>query len=245
MSRSGGFVRPDGLEQVVTRVTTLPIYRKWLDQIAMQETFARHSVWHRRFAFDHGQEHMVRVAKTAWQLLDNCCVCREWILAGILAGLVHDIGFALGKTDHAVRSALWAGSILQSFQTLGRTELNLIQQAIVCHGDGGTSPSLIGAILAIADKADLCRARCLYPNDNPVGLIDDYRVSWEDGVLKLEYFLSHPDGRKSFFLFPKALSVPEKMAELFGWQVEYWLNGQRETFEDRGQKYVYRRVVGE
>lgn len=234
-------------DKVLARITQDIRYRDWMALMADQQNFSRRPAWHKQFAFDHGVDHMIRVARTTGRLLKELYAQKDWIRLGMIAGLVHDIGFARGKVDHAQRSAWWAERFLRSLHVVSKRGLPMLLQAVANHGDGGMTPTLVGAVLAIADKADLCRQRCLFPEESPVSWIDSYQVHWCSGVLRFDYTLLDPAGRDSFYLIPKTLDVPQRLAGMFGWRVEFWINGKLDAFTDRilngSHAHVYQRAA--
>ncbi|MBQ6438019.1 hypothetical protein IJJ12_01395, partial [bacterium] len=93
----------------------------------------------------------------------------------------------------------------------------------------------------------MCRERCLFPDESPIGAIADYQVSWHRGCLRLDYQLTSPWGEDSFYLIPKTVSVPQRLAKCFGWRCEFYIDGQSMRFDERTHQgmRVYQRNDGD
>jgi metal-dependent HD superfamily phosphatase/phosphodiesterase len=112
---------------------------------------------------DHGIRHVGRVAMRAAKILHELGHSAELCDKVAVAGLLHDIGNVMHRSEHAQSSALMA------FEILRRHRFNLRDIAVICgaignHDEGVGEPvSEISAALIIADKTDVLRSRVRNP----------------------------------------------------------------------------------
>lgn len=78
---------------------------------------------------------------------------------------------------------------------------------------------------------------------SPIQSIKDYGVTIQNKILKISYEFSSKDGKIGLYMIPKSIDVPISIASSLGLQVEFYIDGKLEEFEDRNsyQGYVYKR----
>ncbi len=231
------------LEEIKQKITHDSEYLEWMAKISEIETeFANSSPSNNQVALDHGKNHMDRVANTTYTLLKEYGMDERTSFLGYVSGLVHDIGMIYGKKNHAENGSELASSFLKRLNFLTEKEIEEIKSAISTHGSGANATSIIGSFLAVADKVDMCERRTL-GTSSPIQLIKKYDVTIQNKTLKIFYELSSKDGKSGLYMIPKSIDVPTFIANSLGLQVEFYIDGKLEKFEDRNsyQGYVYKR----
>ena len=108
---------------------------------------------------DHSEVHCVLVAERAAYILKKLDYTEHDIELAKIAGMMHDIGNAINRKQHAEYGALLAGEILK------KTDMSLedritVMSAIGHHDESaGGATDVISAALIIADKTDVRRNR--------------------------------------------------------------------------------------
>ena len=108
---------------------------------------------------DHSEVHCVLVAERAAYILKKLDYTEHDIELAKIAGILHDIGNAINRKQHAEYGALLAGEILK------KTDMSLedritVMSAIGHHDESaGGATDVISAALIIADKTDVRRNR--------------------------------------------------------------------------------------
>ena len=109
--------------------------------------------------YKNGIEHGVLVANLTYQLAKRMGLNEEECYELKIAGMMHDIGNAINRKQHAEYGALLAGEILK------KTDMSLedwitVMSAIGHHDESaGGATDVISAALIIADKTDVRRNR--------------------------------------------------------------------------------------
>ena len=118
-----------------------------------------------KFAFaTHDLSHINRVINNCEKLSKLLKLDGEKIAEIKIAALLHDIGCASGgKGGHAERSYIWVKKYFEDV-TIKDNVRDSILLAIKQHS--GIADDLVGKILAVADKVDICKERIL-----PLGLL--------------------------------------------------------------------------
>jgi len=111
---------------------------------------------------EHGWRHANQVADVAWQLLQDLGLDSHLTELAKIAGLLHDIGNAISRRNHAATGALLAHAVLSRLG-MPPDDIAVIIGAIGSHGDDHGSPGIAtdpaSAALILADKADVHRSR--------------------------------------------------------------------------------------
>lgn len=220
------------LEEIKNRITSDKEYLTWMDKISKVEMeFAASSPFNNQVALDHGIKHMTRVASITYILLKDYGENENTCFLGYVAGLTHDIGMIYGKKNHAKNGSELVLPFLTRLNLLPIEEIKKVVEAIAMHGNGeGTN--IIGKMLAIADKIDMCKERTL-GTSSPIKAIKDYKVYIENNILKINYSVTSEEGKIGFYIIPKSLDIPTQVGNSLGLKVEFYLNQKLENFSDR------------
>ncbi|MDA8327070.1 MAG: hypothetical protein M0033_12765 [Nitrospiraceae bacterium] len=143
---------------------------------------------------EHGPRHVRIVASSAYKILKKLGFDeKEACLAG-LAGLLHDTGNLLGRSEHQRTGALLAKEIMEELGYPLR-DIVTVMTAIMVHDDSeGVIPHPVAGALIIADKADVHRSRVRKVNDikgdihdrvNYAATESDLSVDSESRLIKL------------------------------------------------------------
>ena len=108
---------------------------------------------------EHSFRHVSLVSETAGKILQNLGHPAREVELTRIAGFLHDIGYAVNRTDHAHSGAILAYQMLTRMG-MDCTEAAQIMLAIGNHDERtGTAVSSISAALILADKSDVHRSR--------------------------------------------------------------------------------------
>lgn len=118
---------------------------------------------------EHGMAHAVKVAEDANRILTVLNYDERTCELARIAGLLHDIGNAINRCDHAQSGAMMADGILKA-RGFDYKDIIEIISAIGHHDDLTAAPvTPIAAALILADKSDVrtsrVRSRDTLPND--------------------------------------------------------------------------------
>lgn len=110
---------------------------------------------------DHSIAHCTLVAERAAAVLSQLGLDAHTIELAKIAGLLHDIGNALNRKNHAEYGALLAKDLLAA--TPLSTEDRITVMSAIAHHDESTggATDAVSAALIIADKTDVRRNRVL------------------------------------------------------------------------------------
>lgn len=135
---------------------------------------------------DHGIRHVGRVAMRAAKILHELGKPPHACDMVAVAGLLHDIGNVVHRSEHAQSSAIMA------FEILRRRRFELRDIAVICgaignHDEGvGDAVSDISAALIIADKTDVLRSRVRNPKLVNFDIHDRVNYAATSSVLDVE-----------------------------------------------------------
>ena len=228
--------------EIKQKIITDSEFREWMKQISnVEKEFTLSSDFNNQVALDHGIEHMSRVASNVYKLLKEYNCSREKCYLGYIAGLVHDIGMIYGKKGHAENGANMSKIFLKKFDFINSDDIEIISNLVKNHGTGGENPDVMTSILAIADKSDMCIMRSL-GNLSFIKFIENYSMNINDNILHINYIMSDLKGKKGLYMIPKSIDIPKILGNKLGLDVEFYINGKLEKFEDRneftGKKYI-------
>lgn len=135
---------------------------------------------------EHGFRHCDLVSHIAMNVLRRLGYPeREAELAGI-AGYLHDIGNAVGRSFHAVSAAMMTQSILTRLG-MAPEEMILVMNAIGNHEEEyGMATSPIGAAIILADKTDVHRSRVRTPNPLTTDIHDRVNLAAQRSFLRVD-----------------------------------------------------------
>lgn len=208
-------------------------YLSWIAQIAIIEReFANSSAFNNSIALDHGLKHMNRVAQNTYKLMQEYGCRNNLCRLGFIAGLIHDIGIIHGKKNHAETGANMCSNFLRKFAILKEDEIKIIKEAILTHGNGKNTSNIMGLILALSDKMDMCASRSL-ANSSPIKEIKSYKATIENATLKIYYEMSSSKGIEGLYIIPKSIDVPTSIAKKLKLNLAFYINDKLEDFSAR------------
>ena len=112
---------------------------------------------------EHSCRHAVKVAETAGKILKKLGYGKREVELAKVAGLLHDVGNCINRSDHAHSGALMAMHILQKYKLPPR-DTAVIISAIGQHDEGtGSAVDPVSAAVILADKTDVRRNRVRNP----------------------------------------------------------------------------------
>ena len=108
---------------------------------------------------EHSFSHVQRVALTAAYILESLGYDKHTIELAKIAGVLHDIGNLVNRTDHSQSGALMAFRILDH-KGMPAEDIATVVTAIGNHDEGtGVPVNAVAAALILADKSDVRRSR--------------------------------------------------------------------------------------
>lgn len=104
---------------------------------------------------EHSFAHVEKVAQTASMVLTELGYPERQIELAKIAGMMHDIGNVVNRTDHAQSGAVMAFRLLDNLE-MPASEICSIISAIGNHDENTAYPiDAISAALIVADKTDV------------------------------------------------------------------------------------------
>lgn len=187
---------------------------------------------------EHGMAHVVKTGTDASNVLAALGYDeRECELAKI-AGLLHDIGNAVNRCDHAQSGAFLAFELLRA-RNFPAEEVIKITTAIGHHDEKTAAPvTPIAAALILADKSDVRTSRVRNKNTVHTDIHDrvNYAVSGsklnvdrENKMISLELKIDTTvcPVMEYFEIFLERMVLCKKSAEFFGCEFELIINDTR------------------
>ena len=108
---------------------------------------------------EHSFSHVQRVALTAAYVLEHLGYDKHTVELAKIAGVLHDIGNLVNRTEHSQSGAVMAFRILDNLG-MPAEDIATIVTAIGNHDEGtGVPVNEVSAALIIADKTDVRRSR--------------------------------------------------------------------------------------
>lgn len=132
---------------------------------------------------DHGYGHVCLTAKVAGEVLEKLGYDARTVELARIAGLLHDMGNAINRVNHALSGALLAHDILLR-RGMEPKEAAAIITAIGNH-DEKTAAAVtpLSAALILADKSDVRRSRVRTPRDRDFDIHDRVNYAVVDSSL--------------------------------------------------------------
>ncbi len=108
---------------------------------------------------EHSFSHVQRVALTAAHILETLEYDKHTVELTKIAGVLHDIGNLVNRTEHSQSGAVMAFRILDN-KGMPPADIATVVTAIGNHDEGtGVPVNAVAAALIIADKSDVRRSR--------------------------------------------------------------------------------------
>ena len=115
---------------------------------------------------EHSFAHVVKVAEGAGEILSSLSYDEHAVELAKIAGVLHDIGNLVNRSEHSQSGAVMAFRILDNMG-MPPADIATVVTAIGNHDEGtGVPVNAVAAALILADKSDVRRSRVR--NDDPV-----------------------------------------------------------------------------
>lgn len=239
------FIKNEQYLETIYKILNDNIYKMWLkliDEDGIQ--FANSNEINAEVALDHGYRHTNLVAENTAKLLYQFGCDEKIIFLGYISSLLHDIGIINGKKEHAKSSCNIAIEYLGKFDIFSDNDINLIENAIRYHGNGLNIKSPIDAFITISDKLDFTKDRRIESKYKITSKIDEIlsvNFNIKNGKLIIEYTVTDKFDNSAFYIIPKSIDIPVIIGNKIDLDIEFYINGKIEKFEDRSNYtgYVY------
>lgn len=187
---------------------------------------------------EHSYRHVGLVSKNAGEILQALGFSEREVELARIAGLLHDIGNAINRVDHAHSGGILAYNLLTKMG-MNPMEAGEIMLAISNHDEGsGNAVSCISAALILADKSDVHRTRV---NNRDFATFDIHdRVNYavetssikvdttnKTATLELTIDTKICPVMDYFEIFLARMSMNRRAAEFLGLKFELIINGTR------------------
>lgn len=187
---------------------------------------------------EHSFRHVSLVSDTAGMILEKLGYPEREAELTRIAGILHDIGNAVNRTDHAHTGAVLAYNILTGMG-MDIKEAAEIMLAIGNHDERtGTSVSNISAALILADKSDVHRSRVRNPDIATFDIHDRVNYAVEESKItinkedKTADLILHIDTSicpvmDYFEIFLARMTMNRRAAAFLGLKFQLLINGSK------------------
>ena len=187
---------------------------------------------------EHSFPHVEKVAEVAAMILTELGYDQRTAELARIAGIMHDIGNVINRTDHAQSGAVMAFRLLDKL-SMPAEEICSIVSAIGNHDEATAQPlDPISAALIIADKTDVRRSRVRNRDKTTFDIHDrvnysvkksDLKINGEHTLIKLELSVDTEYGSimDYFEIFMQRMILCRKAAEKLGLQFKLAINDQQ------------------
>ena len=143
---------------------------------------------------EHSFGHVIKVAECAGEILSTLGYDEHTVELTKIAGVLHDIGNLVNRSEHSQSGAVMAFRILDNMG-MPAPDIATIVTAIGNHDEGtGVPVSAVAAALILADKSDVRRSRVRNNDFSTFDIHDRVNYSVESATLKIS------DDKKSILL---------------------------------------------
>ena len=186
---------------------------------------------------EHGLAHAVKTGEDASVILASLGFDEHTCELAKIAGLLHDIGNAVNRTDHAQSGALIAFDLLRARDFAHQDVIEIIT-AIGHHDDKTAAPvTPVAAALILADKSDVRRSRVRNRDHLAFDIHDrvNYSVAASnlvindektEVILTLEIDTQYSSVMDYFEIFLARMMLCKKAAEKLGLRFRLVINDQ-------------------
>jgi len=134
---------------------------------------------------EHSFGHVVKVAECAGELLKALGYEDKTVELAKIAGVLHDIGNLVNRSEHSQSGAVMAFRILDKMG-MDAPDIATIVTAIGNHDEGtGVPVNAVAAALILADKSDVRRSRVRNSDFSTFDIHDRVNYSVESSELKI------------------------------------------------------------
>lgn len=184
-----------------------------------------------KWDWEHGLGHYQRVANYVKKILTQLGETDRTIEIGMVSALLHDIGLSKGdKFDHALES----GRIFKKYideEDFSKTELNILEQAIIDHSKGNNINTLVGASLVLADKLDVTFHRTINSSiqdkiNKEIQKVKNVDIEINDNELIVKYSTVNDFDKMVLKEWNKTVLIPLKVAKYLNKNYIFKINDQ-------------------
>lgn len=190
---------------------------------------------------EHSFAHVYITAYTAAEILTDLGADKRDVELVKIAGLLHDVGNMINRSNHSITGATIALKLLMD-RGMDDSEIAKVVAAIGNHDEGTGKPvSNIAAALILADKSDVRRSRVLASvediakdiHDRVNYAVDDHKLSviknGEETVISMRLSIdtSICAVMDYFAIFLERMLMCGRAAEFLGAKFELIINGQK------------------
>ena len=204
-------------------------YKDIINSEYFKETYAKIEELKKEFYVNHGFIHVNGVVRNAEYLADLFGLDDKQKSLLLIASTLHDIGYLMGRENHAKNGGILAGEYLKD--KMLKEDIDLICMAISNHGGKKDEDYVcpISMCLILADKLDFTKER--YKDDKKEHESLKLFLSVEKIQLKkknlnnyiLEIYTTNKklfDGVENNYFFKKLFEVFKKLERTCGYKVE-------------------------
>lgn len=143
---------------------------------------------------EHSFSHVVKVAECAGDILSSLGYDEHIVELAKIAGVLHDIGNLVNRSEHSQSGAVMAFRILDNMG-MPAPDIATVVTAIGNHDEGtGVPVNAVAAALILADKSDVRRTRVRNSDFSTFDIHDRVNYSVESSALEIS------DDKKSILL---------------------------------------------
>lgn len=187
---------------------------------------------------EHGRAHCVKTGDDASRILETLGYSEKECENAKIAGLLHDTGNAINRSDHAQSGAFLAFQLLKE-RNFPFEDIVAISTAIGHHDDKTAAPvTPIAAALILADKSDVRSSRVRNKNDIYTDIHDRVNYAVTDSkltvikdrrliILELEIDTYICPVMEYFEIFLERMVLCKKSAAFLGCDFELIINDTR------------------
>lgn len=134
---------------------------------------------------EHSFGHVIKVAECAGNILEKLGYDAHTVELAKIAGVLHDIGNLVNRSEHSQSGAVMAFRILDRMG-MPAPDIATIVTAIGNHDEGtGVPVNAVAAALILADKSDVRRSRVRNSDFSTFDIHDRVNYSVEKAELKI------------------------------------------------------------
>jgi HD superfamily phosphohydrolase YqeK len=177
----------------------------------------------------HGLIHSINVSKTIEYIMNKLNYSYDYIIAGRVSAIMHDLGCINGKSDHASRSHEIAKKYLKKLDIKYKKE---ILNAILNHSNCTNASGDLDIILFLADKLDIAKDRVGPGGYDFIGMrqlqyIEKIIIYIENQVLTVEFLTSSAlnfEELNNFYFIDKVFDSIKKFSNKFSLSYKIIIN---------------------
>ena len=134
---------------------------------------------------EHSFAHVIKVAECAGEILHSLGYDDHTVELTKIAGVLHDIGNLVNRSEHSQSGAVMAFRILDNMG-MDAPDIATIVTAIGNHDEGtGVPVNAVAAALILADKSDVRRSRVRNSDFSTFDIHDRVNYSVESSALEI------------------------------------------------------------